>query len=52
MLIVDEDSVYEIDENCIRRKKVPEECRIYEKVVSEKKKREQRKGKAQKDGSI
>jgi hypothetical protein len=43
MLIVDEDSVYEIDENCIRRKKVPEECRIYQKIVSEKNKRGQKK---------
>jgi hypothetical protein len=42
MLIIDDDSVYEIDENCIRRKKVPEECQIYEKMVYEKKKCEQK----------
>ena len=26
MLIIDKNSVYEIDEECLKRKKVPEEC--------------------------
>ena len=35
MLIVDGNSVYEIDEECLRKKKVPEECRVYEKLMQE-----------------
>ena len=30
MLIIDGNSVYEIDEECVRKKKVPKECGIYE----------------------
>ena len=26
MLIIDKNSVYEIDEDCLKRKKVPKEC--------------------------
>lgn len=33
MLIIDENSVYEIDEECMRRKKTPEGCRTYEKIM-------------------
>lgn len=33
MLIIDGNSVYEIDEECLQRKKVPEECRVYEKLM-------------------
>ena len=32
MLIIDGNSVYEIDEECVRKKKVPKECGIYEKM--------------------
>ncbi len=35
MLIIDGNSVYEIDEECIRERKVPEECRVYEKIMKE-----------------
>lgn len=32
MLIVEENSVYEIDEECLKRRKAPEECGVYEKL--------------------
>lgn len=32
MLIIEDNSVYEIDENCAKRKKMPKECGIYEKL--------------------
>lgn len=35
MLVIDGNSVYEIDEECLRKKKVPEECRVYEKLMQE-----------------
>ena len=35
MLIIDGNSVYEIDEECARRKKVPKECGIYEKMIQQ-----------------
>lgn len=35
MLIVDGNSVYEIDEECAKRKKVPKECGIYEKMLQQ-----------------
>ena len=35
MLIIDGNSVYEIDEECLQKKKVPEECRVYEKLIQE-----------------
>lgn len=38
MLIIEENSVYEIDEECIRNKKVPPECNTAEKVRQEIKK--------------
>lgn len=38
MLVIEENSVYEIDEECIRKKRVPKECRTYEKVVQEREK--------------
>ena len=31
MLVVENNSVYEIDEECARKKKVPKECGIYAK---------------------
>lgn len=38
MLVIEDNSVYEIDEECAKRKKVPKECRIYEKILQEQKK--------------
>ena len=32
-LIIDGNKVYEIDEECARKKKVPKECGIYEKMI-------------------
>lgn len=32
MLIIDDDSVYEIDEECVRKNPVPPECMVYEKL--------------------
>ena len=37
MLIIDGNSDYEIDEECARRKKVPKECGIYEKMIQQQK---------------
>lgn len=38
MLIIEDDSVYEIDEECVRKNQVPPECMIYEKLQKERKK--------------
>lgn len=38
MLIIDNNSVYEIDEECLKRRKVPTECDIIEKIDEIKKK--------------
>lgn len=35
MLIIEDNSVYEIDEDCMRKKKVPKECRTLEKLKRE-----------------
>ena len=35
MLIIDGNSVYEIDEECVRKKKVPKECGIFEKMMKQ-----------------
>ena len=40
MLIIDGNSVYEIDEDCIRTRKVPETCRTYEKIMKEQRKKQ------------
>ena len=37
MLIIDKNSVYEIDEECLKKKKVPIECELPEKARKEKK---------------
>ena len=34
MLVVENNSVYEIDEECLKRRSVPEECEVY-KIVRE-----------------
>ena len=33
MLVVENNSVYEIDEECLKRRSVPEECEVYKKIV-------------------
>lgn len=33
MLVIEGNSVYEIDEECVRKRKVPKECRVYEKIL-------------------
>ena len=33
MLVVENNSVYEIDEECLKRRSVPEECEVYQKIV-------------------
>lgn len=35
MLVVENNSVYEIDEECLKRRSVPEECGVYKKIVRE-----------------
>ena len=32
MLVVENNSVYEIDEECLKRRSVPEECEVYKKI--------------------
>ena len=32
MLIIEDNSVYEIDEECLRHRRVPKECRTLEKL--------------------
>lgn len=39
MLIIDENSVYEIDEECLKRRKVSSECNVIE-IVKEYQKKE------------
>lgn len=39
MLIIEDTSVYEIDEECMRTKKVPKECQVIEKLKMERKER-------------
>lgn len=38
MLVIEGNSVYEIDEECLKRRKVPKECEVYEKLVKNRKK--------------
>lgn len=40
MLIIEDDSVYEIDEECIRKRGVPKECNVYEKLQQKRKNKE------------
>lgn len=37
MLIIDGNSVYEIDEECVRKRHVAEECEVYQKLIKERK---------------
>ena len=38
MLVIEGNSVYEIDEECLKRRKVPKECEVYENLVKNRKK--------------
>ena len=38
MLVIEGNSVYELDEECLKRRKVPKECEVYEKLVKNRKK--------------
>lgn len=38
MLIIENNSVYEIDEECLQKKKVPKECQTFQKLCREKQK--------------
>ena len=33
MLVVENNSVYEIDEECLKRRSVPEQCEVNKKIV-------------------
>ncbi len=37
MLVVEKNSVYEIDEECLKQRSVPEECEVYQKLVQQNK---------------
>lgn len=43
MLIIDENSVYEIDEECLKKRNVPSECKVIEKVKEQVKKEAEQK---------
>ena len=45
MLVIDDNSVYEIDEECLKRRIVPPECEVYDKIVNIKKQVTNEKGK-------
>ena len=38
MLIIEDNSVYEIDEECVRKRKVPEKCQTAQKLQMQRKK--------------
>lgn len=42
MLVVENNSVYEIDEECLKRRNVPKECEVYQKIVRECEQKEQK----------
>lgn len=43
MLIIEDNCVYEIDEECVKKKKVPPECKVAEKLKQEHQKKRTRK---------
>lgn len=43
MLIIDGNSVYEIDEECLKKKGVPEECEVYQRLLKERENRKDEK---------
>lgn len=42
MLIIENNSVYEIDEECLKQRTVPIECEVYEKIVRKRKEAEEK----------
>ncbi len=42
MLIIENNSVYEIDEECLKQRTVPKECEVYEKIVRKRKEAEEK----------
>jgi len=47
MLIIDKNSVYELDEECLKRRKIPKECgitEVLEKLHQKEKTKKQNKG--------
>ena len=42
MLIIEDNAVYEIDEECMRKKKVPGECKTLEKMQQERQVKERK----------
>lgn len=48
MLIIDENSVYEIDEECIKKRGIPAGCGVIEKIEEQKKKEQRKKDKKKK----
>ncbi len=41
MLIIEGNSVYEIDEECLKKRRVSEECEVYQKLMSERKRQKE-----------
>lgn len=37
MLVIDGNSVYEIDEECLKKRQVPKDCEVYQKLVRKQK---------------
>lgn len=44
MLVIEGTSVYEIDEECVRKRKVPKECKVYEKILQKQQEKQKPKG--------
>ena len=44
MLVIEGNSVYEIDEECVRIRKVPKECWVYEKILQKQQENQKQKG--------
>ena len=51
MLVIEGNSVYEIDEECVRKRKVPKECRVYEKILQKQQEKQKQKGAQQRPRS-
>lgn len=41
MLVIENNSVYEIDEECLKQRQVPKECEVYQKLVQEREKKKE-----------
>ena len=45
MLVIEGNSVYEIDEECeLQKREVPKECRVYEKILQKQQEKQKQKG--------